>query len=91
MATVKGGKGKHRGGRAIKGDESTEQVDGYAASYVQKIVKCGKAGCKKCQAPGGGHGPYWYKIYRTVDGKVRTKYYGKVVPKHGETEGEGER
>ena len=79
MATVKGGKGKHRGGRAIEGDESTEQVDGYAASYVQKLVKCGKPGCKKCQDLGGGHGPYWYKIYRAADGKVHTKYYGKAA------------
>ena len=86
MATFKGGKGKHRGGRALAGGESTEQVDGYAASYVQKIVKCGKPGCKKCLVPGGGHGPYWYKIYRAADGKVKTKYHGRVAP--GETEKE---
>ena len=51
MAPFKGGKGKHRGGRAIEGEAATEQIDGYAASYVQKRVKCGKPGCKKCGPP----------------------------------------
>ncbi len=76
----RGGRGKHRGGRTADGDKSSETIDGYAVSYVPRLVKCGKPGCKKCQAPDGGHGPYWYKIYRTPDGKVRTKYYGKVAP-----------
>jgi hypothetical protein len=76
----RGGRGKHRGGRTADGDKSSETIDGYAVSYVPRLVKCGKPGCKKCQAPDGGHGPYWYKIYRTPEGKVRTKYYGKVAP-----------
>jgi len=77
---LKGGKGKHRGGKAADGGKSSEIIDGYAVSYVPRMVKCGKPGCKKCQAPGGGHGPYWYKIYRAADGKVKTKYFGKVKP-----------
>ena len=76
----RGGRGKHRGGRTADGDKSNETIDGYAVSYVPRLVKCGKAGCKKCQAPDGGHGPYWYKVYRTADGKVKTKYHGKSDP-----------
>ena len=84
MAT--GGKGKHRGGKAADGSRSTETVNGYAASYVQKLVKCSKPNCKKCRQPDGGHGPYWYKIYRTKTGKIRTEYHGKVAPEHIEEE-----
>jgi len=77
---LKGGKGKHRGGKAADGGKSSEIIDGYAVSYVPRMTRCGKPNCKKCQTPGGGHGPYWYKIYRTQTGKVVTKYCGKVKP-----------
>ena len=76
----RGGRGKHREGRSAGGDKSKETIDGYAVSYVPRLVKCNKPGCKKCRAPGGGHGPYWYKVYRTAEGKVKTKYYGKKAP-----------
>ncbi len=77
---VRGGKGVHRGGKQADGRASSETIDGYAVSYVQKRVRCSKANCKKCRDPGGGHGPYWYKVYRTADGKVRTSYHGRVAP-----------
>jgi len=78
---VRGGKGKHRGGKSLDGTESSETVEGHAASYVQRYVKCNKDRCKKCNAPDGkGHGPYWYKVYRTAQGKVKTKYHGPVPP-----------
>jgi hypothetical protein len=76
----KGGRGKHRGGRAPDGEKSQETIDGHAVSYVPRLVKCGKAGCKKCATADGGHGPYWYKVYRTAEGKVKTEYYGKQAP-----------
>ena len=75
-----GGKGANRGGKNIEGNESTETINGYAVSYYQKVVKCSKPNCKKCSNPGGGHGPYWYKKYRTKEGKILTKYIGKVAP-----------
>lgn len=76
----RGGRGKHRGGRAPDGEKSQELINGYAVSYVPRLVKCGKTNCKKCADPEGGHGPYWYKVYRTADGKVKTEYYGKQAP-----------
>jgi hypothetical protein len=84
----RGGKGKHRGGMAPGGAESKEIVDGYAVSYVQRLIKCGKANCKKCSEPGSGHGPYWYKIYREPGGKIISKYHGKVAPEETTKEGD---
>ncbi len=79
-----GGRGKHRGGRDQTGEPSTELIDGHAASYVQRIVQCKNPRCKKCAEKNGGHGPYWYKIYRTPKGRVRTEYVGKVKPEEAE-------
>ena len=84
---VRGGKGVHRGGKLTDGSESSETINGYAVSYVQKLVRCSKERCKKCSTPGGGHGPYWYKVYRTADGKVKSSYIGRVKPDEVETEG----
>jgi hypothetical protein len=75
-----GGKGKNRGGKTINGSNSTETINGYAVSYYKKTVKCNKENCGTCSEKGGGHGPYWYKKYRTKDGKARSKYVGKVKP-----------
>jgi hypothetical protein len=86
-AMVRGGKGVHRGGKLTDGSESSETINGYAVSYVQKLVRCSKERCKKCSTPGGGHGPYWYKVYRTADGKVKSSYIGRVKPVEAETEG----
>ena len=85
-----GGKGSNRGGKNIEGNKSTETINGYAVSYYQKMVKCNKEICKKCSTPGGGHGPYWYKKYRIRDGKVRTKYIGKVAPEQVNNDNETE-
>jgi len=41
-------------------------------------VKCGKARCKKCER-GEGHGPYWYLYFRR-NGKLTSKYLGKIIP-----------
>lgn len=78
-----GGKGKHRGGRRKNGRPSTEVIEGHAASYVKKYVKCGKENCRRCKN-GPGHGPYWYRVWRDSTGKVRTRYDGKVDPEKEE-------
>ncbi len=48
--------------------------DGPAVTYRQQSVRCGKPTCTRCP-----HGPYWYAAWRE-DGKVRTRYVGKVLP-----------
>jgi len=76
---TEGGKGKHRGGRRQNGRPSDLVIEGHAASYVQKYVRCGKERCKRCKN-GPGHGPYWYRVWRDDNGKVRTRYAGRVEP-----------
>lgn len=49
-----------------------------AESYRQEFVKCGKAGCTKCQG-GPGHGPYWYAYHRE-SGRLKKRYLGKTAP-----------
>ena len=73
-------KGKHRGGKTIDGSRSKETKEGHAVSYITRMNKCNNPRCKVCKEEGGGHGPYWYKVYRTPEGKVKTEYYGKVAP-----------
>lgn len=41
-----------------------------------RFKKCGKDTCR-CAA-GDLHGPYWYAQWTGLDGKVRTRYVGKV-------------
>ncbi len=76
---VRGGRGKNRGATDAAGEKITETKDGYAVSYQSRMVKCNKEACKKC-ASGDGHGPYWYKVYRTPEGKIRKEYVGKNPP-----------
>jgi hypothetical protein len=71
-----GGKGKHRTGSGEYSEQPDTWVDGHAASYVLKFIKCGKPNCKVCKN-GNGHGPYKYLTYRTDEGKIITKYKGK--------------
>jgi hypothetical protein len=47
-------------------------------SYRSEMVRCGKERCK-C-AKGELHGPYWY-AYWSEDGKTRSQYIGKRLPK----------
>lgn len=42
--------------------------------FRQEFIRCGKPNCKRCP-----HGPYWY-AYRTVKGKLRKRYVGKIKP-----------
>jgi len=47
-------------------------------SYRNEMVRCGKKVCK-C-SKGELHGPYWY-AYWTENGKTRSQYIGKRLPK----------
>jgi len=52
-------------------------------TYRLEGVRCGKENCK-C-ARGRPHGPYWYS-YSRVNGKVRSQYVGKQLPREVENE-----
>jgi hypothetical protein len=47
-------------------------------AYRLEGVRCGKEKCK-C-ARGKLHGPYWYS-YSRVEGRVKSRYVGKKLPK----------
>jgi hypothetical protein len=47
-------------------------------TYRLQGVRCGKERCK-C-ASGELHGPYWY-AYWSVQGKTRSQYVGKKLPR----------
>jgi hypothetical protein len=56
---------------------STKQIVGKK-TYQSEMVRCGKKGCR-CSR-GELHGPYWY-AYWTEDGKTRSEYVGKKLPR----------
>jgi hypothetical protein len=47
-------------------------------TYRSEMVRCGKKICR-C-AKGNLHGPYWY-AYWSENGKTRSQYVGKHLPK----------
>lgn len=47
-------------------------------TYRRVSIRCGKEGCK-CNE-GKLHGPYWY-AYWSEQGKTRSQYIGKKLPK----------
>jgi hypothetical protein len=47
-------------------------------TYRLERIRCGKENCK-C-AEGKLHGPYWY-AYWTKNGKTKSQYIGKKLPK----------
>ena len=51
---------------------------GSSGTLRLERVRCGKDRCQKCER-GEGHGPYWYLSFRR-NGKLASKYVGKVVP-----------
>jgi hypothetical protein len=52
-------------------------------TYRLEGVRCGK---DKCKCAGGRlHGPYWYSYVR-VEGKVKSQYVGKKLPRKVERE-----
>lgn len=61
------------GGRRVVEERPTS-----AGTLRLERVKCGKDRCKKC-AEGPAHGPYWYLYFRR-DGKLISKYVGKMIP-----------
>lgn len=64
-------KGKHKGGAGYGGGLPDTWVNGAAAHYRVRKVRCGK-NCPRCP-----HGPYKYLVWR--DGaKVRERYVGKA-------------
>jgi hypothetical protein len=62
------------------GHKPIEHID--HKSYRNEMVRCGKKSCK-C-ASGHLHGPYWY-AYWTENGKTRSQYIGKRLPKGSKT------
>jgi hypothetical protein len=66
------GRGRHKGGKGSNGGLPDTWVDGHAASYVRKYVRCGKPRCARL------HGPYKYLTWRDDNGRVRTKYAGRA-------------
>jgi hypothetical protein len=68
-----------------KARQVVEERPASAGTLRLEMVKCGKERCKKCER-GEGHGPYWYLYFRR-DGKLRSRYKGKMIP--DELEGRG--
>jgi hypothetical protein len=60
------------------GRQVVEEKPAHAGTLRLEMVRCGKDRCKKCAA-GEGHGPYWYLYFRR-DGKLSSRYIGKVLP-----------
>jgi len=58
-------------------EEPVEQ--GSRPTYQLQHRRCGKAYCRTCRE-GPGHGPYWYSFSRGSDGRLRSRYVGKVLP-----------
>jgi hypothetical protein len=50
-------------------------------TYRLEGIRCGKEKCK-C-ARGQLHGPYWYS-YMRIEGRVKSKYIGKKLPREAE-------
>jgi hypothetical protein len=62
-----------------------EERRASAGTLRLERVKCGKARCRKC-AEGSAHGPYWYHYFRR-NGKLTSKYIGKMIPDELEVRG----
>lgn len=63
---------------AAKKHEVLESRRTAQKTYRLELVRCGKENCH-C-AEGKLHGPYWY-AYWSEDGKTRSQYVGKRLPK----------
>ena len=63
---------------AVKQHEVLQAHRTTRKTYRLELVRCGKESCK-C-AEGKLHGPYWY-AYWSKDGKTRSQYVGKRLPK----------
>ncbi len=50
-------------------------------TYRLEGIRCGKEKCKCTR--GKLHGPYWYS-YMRIEGKVKSKYVGKKLPREVE-------
>lgn len=60
---------------------ATENLDNK--TYRLQSIRCGKEKCKCSQ--GKLHGPYWYSYVR-VEGRVKSQYVGKKLPRKVERE-----
>ena len=65
------------------GDQVVEERTLKNVTYRLEGVRCGKDNCR-CSI-GKPHGPYWYS-YARVNGKVRSRYVGKKLPREVEKE-----
>lgn len=67
------------------GREVVETIKTPSVTYQLELVNCGKERCKQCNGKGGkpAHGPYWY-AYWSQEGKTKSKYIGKELPKQEE-------
>lgn len=61
-------KGQHR-----KSDAAAVTVDGAAARFRVRSVRCGKSRCRMCP-----HRTYVYVVWRGADGKPQERYVGRV-------------
>jgi hypothetical protein len=59
--------------------EATEEAARGRVTFRQERVRCGRPNCTRCP-----HGPYWYAYWRE-DGRLRSRYVGKDLPKVGLT------
>lgn len=67
---ARGGRGRHRTATSANGGQPDQWVNGHAAHYRIRKVRCGKKNCKKCP-----HAKYRYLVWRQ-GGKVKEKYVG---------------
>jgi hypothetical protein len=57
------------------GDPRDDVERAGKVTYRQEHVRCGRDNCTRCP-----HGPYWYAYWRE-DGRLRSRYIGKELPK----------
>src|SRR5215210_7579403 len=68
-----------------EGRQVVEERPASAGTLRLEMVKCGKDRCKRCER-GEGHGPYWYLYFRR-NGKLISRYIGKMIPDELEVRG----
>jgi hypothetical protein len=57
--------------------QAAEEAARGKVTFRQERVRCGRPNCTRCP-----HGPYWYAYWRE-DGRLRSRYVGKDLPKVG--------
>lgn len=60
--------------------EISDRSLGDYPTFRRQYVDCRKPKCTRCKR-GPSHGPYWYAEWKASNGKVRTRYIGKHLPR----------